>query len=174
MRSPLSAGVFLTLVAVGVSALNRGVSPAQQVNQEIAQRLGAHVILPEGDHALLKWPLGQGIPPPVISRGCDGGYVSGNGTAPKETVEKLERVARRGRRGGWQGASEAHPCEGLERASDAARRPFCLAPQGLRCFRPWPALLVLSRWQGYRPCARALARAENNSNATHSSISAVS
>ena len=63
----------------------------------------------------------------------------------KETVEKLERVARRGRRGGWQGASERHPGKGLEREGDDANRPFCLAPHGLRYFPPWPALLARSR-----------------------------
>ena len=66
------------------------------------------------------------------------------------------------------------PAMGLQRASDVARRPFCLAPHGLRSFWRWPTLLVWSRWQGYRHCARALASAKKNSNATHSSISAVS
>ena len=68
-------------------------------------------------------------------------------------------------------SSEAHPRSGLQRASDAARRPFCLAPHGLRWFWRWPALLAGSRWQGYRHCTRALASAKTNSNATHSSIS---
>ncbi|CAN5593728.1 hypothetical protein BH20VER3_BH20VER3_05480 [soil metagenome] len=66
------------------------------------------------------------------------------------------------------------PARGCNERATPPGRPFCLAPQGLRCFRPWPALLAWSRWQGYRPCARALARAQNNSNATHSSISTVS
>ena len=91
-----------------------------------------------------------------------------------ETVEKLEQVTRRGRGCGWPGASEAHPQGGPERASDAARRPFCLAPHGLRCLWPWPALLAWPRWRGYRLCARALASAKNHSNANHSSISTVS
>ena len=71
----------------------------------------------------------------------------------------------------------ASPAMGLQRASDAARRPFCLAPHGLRSFWRWPSRrgdLTWSRGQGYRHCARALASAKKNSNATHSSISAVS
>src|SRR5947208_10770149 len=63
----------------------------------------------------------------------------------EETVEILEWVARRGRRGGWQGASEAHPRSELQRRSDAARRPFRLAPVGLRRFWRWPALLAWPR-----------------------------
>src|SRR4029453_5902058 len=52
------------------------------------------------------------------------------------------------------------PAMGLQRASDAPRRPFCLAPHGLRSFWRWPTLLAWSRWQGYRHCARALASAK--------------
>jgi hypothetical protein len=62
-----------------------------------------------------------------------------------ETVEILEWAARRDRRGGWQEASEAHPRSGLQRRSDAARRPFCFAPVGLRRFWRWPALLAWPR-----------------------------
>src|SRR6266542_2581217 len=66
-------------------------------------------------------------------------------TVSYETVEILEWAARRVRRGGWQGASEAHPRSGLQRTSDAARRPFWLAPGGLRRFWCWPALLAWPR-----------------------------
>ena len=37
------------------------------------------------------------------------------------------------------------PVSGLQRTSDAARRPFCLAPVGLRRFWRWPALLAWPR-----------------------------
>ncbi|PYJ90999.1 MAG: hypothetical protein DME20_05435 [Verrucomicrobia bacterium] len=37
------------------------------------------------------------------------------------------------------------PFSGLQRASDAARRPFCLAPAGLRRFWRWPVLLAWPR-----------------------------
>ena len=49
---------------------------------------------------------------------------------------------------------------GLQRASDAASRPFCLAPHGLRRIWRWPALLAWPRSHGYRHCARALASAK--------------
>jgi hypothetical protein len=63
----------------------------------------------------------------------------------QETAEILKWVARRGRRGGWQGANEAHPRRGLQRTGDAASRPFRLAPEGLRRFCRWPALLAWPR-----------------------------
>jgi hypothetical protein len=62
-----------------------------------------------------------------------------------ETVDILEWAVRRARRGGWQGASEAHPRSGLQRRSDAAKRPFWLAPGGLCRFWRWPALLAWPR-----------------------------
>jgi hypothetical protein len=82
--------------------------------------------------------------------------------------------ARRDRRAGWQGANEAHPQCGLQRASDAASRPFCLAPEGLRRIWRWPALLAGPGSRGYRRCARALASAKFYSNADHASILTVS
>ena len=62
-----------------------------------------------------------------------------------ETVEVLRWAARRSRRGVWQGGSEAHPLLGLQRASDAARCPFCFAPHELRRFWRWPTLLARPR-----------------------------
>jgi len=66
-----------------------------------------------------------------------------------------------------------HPQSGLQRASDAASRPFCLAPAGLRRNWPWPGRrgdLAGPRSRGYRRCARALARANFGSNTGDSSI----
>jgi hypothetical protein len=37
------------------------------------------------------------------------------------------------------------PFRGLQQTSDAARRPFCFAPEGLRRFWRWPALLAWPR-----------------------------
>jgi len=37
------------------------------------------------------------------------------------------------------------PFSGLQRTSDAARRPFCFAPEELRRFWRWPALLAWPR-----------------------------
>ena len=56
------------------------------------------------------------------------------------------RVEAEGQKG-WQGASEAHPRPDTsgQRKSDAAERPFCLAPVGLRRFWRWPALLAWPR-----------------------------
>ena len=70
-----------------------------------------------------------------------------------------------------RGASLQWACNEQATPPDA---PSASRPTGLRSFWRWPTLLAWSRWQGYRHCARALASAKKNSNATHSSISAVS
>ena len=75
-----------------------------------------------------------------------------------------------------QGANEAHPQSGLQRASDAASRPFRLAP-GRVAPNLGPARrvdLIGPGSHGYRRCARAWASAKFDSNADHVSISIVS
>ena len=88
----------------------------------------------------------------------------------------LERVARTGRRSGWQGASEAHPplagCN--ERATWLAAPSSALRPEGCVAFGASRRCLLGRDHRGYRQCARALASAKIDSNAAHSSISTVS
>ena len=87
---------------------------------------------------------------------------------------------RRGRRGGWQGAGEAHLRSGLRRTSDAASYPFSASRRdGLRVrFQRWPALLALAEIAGSELVGTAVSRlgqgAKIDSNAAHPNISTVS
>ena len=71
----------------------------------------------------------------------DGSRVGAEGANGKERVRRI-------------------PFSGLQRASDAARRLFCLAPEGLRRFWRWPALLAWPRSLRISARARALASAK--------------
>ena len=86
----------------------------------------------------------------------------------------MEWVARRGRKGRWQGASEAHP----HRAVTSERRiqlPFCLAPSRVALILALACVARLAQIAADIGAAlRALASTKIHSNAAHSSFPTVS
>jgi len=92
-----------------------------------------------------------------------------------ETVEILERVARRGRRADGKERGRRIPASGAVTTERRRQLPFCLAPSTVALILALARVARLAEIAADIGAAlRALANAKIHSNATHSSISTVS